>query len=412
MSEGMIVVECIAAENVNLAFYDNGIPLIRDLSIANQFDVDLANLEVRLRSEPSFISPGVWRIEKIAANDTHHLKAIDLKLDHGFLAGLTTSRRGDIRVRIESGGEALAEQRVEITLLPPSHWGGSTAAPELLAAFVRPNDPSVDVILREAADKLAKANRNPGLDGYAKGRKARAWEIAEAIWAALVGHGIAYVLPPKSFERHGQPVRGPSAILERQVGTCLDLALLYAACLEQAGLNPLVVLTEGHALTGLWLKDEEFSTPVIDDAQMLRKRIQLEEMLLVEMTALTGTAPARFKQAVALGAKHVNEDAAAPFEVAIDIKKARSARIRPLDLGGGTSSPVAPRVASAQPDELESAPFFEEDMDRSQPASERIVDRLERWKSKPARSDASQPAFEFQDRQKRDLHRVPRSRSP
>ena len=177
----------------------------------------------------------------------------------------------------------MAEKQGEINLLPPSHWGGSIAAPELLAAFVRPNDPSVDVILREAADKLAKAGRDPALDGYAKGKKARAWEIAEAIWAALVGHGIAYVLPPKSFERHGQPVRGPSEILERQVGTCLDLALLYASCLEQAGLNPLVVLTEGHAFAGLWLKDEEFSAPVIDDAQMLRKRVQLEEMLLVEV---------------------------------------------------------------------------------------------------------------------------------
>ena len=120
MSEGMIIVECIAAENVNLAFYDNGIPLIRDLSIANQADTDIANLEVRLGSEPSFISPGVWRIEKIAAQDTHHLKIVDLKLDHGFLSGLTTSRRGDIRVRIESEGETLAEQHGRSLMgLPP-----------------------------------------------------------------------------------------------------------------------------------------------------------------------------------------------------------------------------------------------------------------------------------------------------
>ena len=204
MSEDAIIVECIAAENVNLTFYDNGIPLIRDLSIANPTNADICNLEVHLASEPSFISPGIWRIEKIAASDTHHLKVVDLKLDHGFLAGLTTSRRGEIHIRIEAAGVTLAQQQVDINLLPPSHWGGSAAAPKLLAAFVRPNDPSVDVILREAADKLAKAGRNAGLDGYAKGKKARAWEIAEAIWAALVGHGIAYVLPPKSFERHGQ----------------------------------------------------------------------------------------------------------------------------------------------------------------------------------------------------------------
>ena len=53
-------------------------------------------------------------------------------------------------------------------------------------------------------------------------------------------------------------MRGPSDILSRKVGTCLDLTLLYASCLEQAGLNPLLVLIEGHAFAGVWLIDEDF----------------------------------------------------------------------------------------------------------------------------------------------------------
>jgi len=118
---------------------------------------------------------------------------------------------------------------------------------------------SVDVILREASDKLAAAGRDGAMDGYRKGTKARAWQIADAIWAALVSHSIAYVLPPKSFERFGQQVRGPSDILSRKVGTCLDLTLLYASCLEQAGLNPILALTEGHSFVGARLVDEDFS---------------------------------------------------------------------------------------------------------------------------------------------------------
>jgi hypothetical protein len=381
MSEGAVQVACVTAENVNLAFYENGVPLVRELSIENRTGSDLDGVEIHLFSEPSFITPGVWRVERIADNDTHHLKTVDLKLDHGFLAGLTASRRGEMRIRVNAGSKVLADWQVDVNLLPPSHWGGSVAAPELLAAFVRPTNPSVDVILREAADKLMKAGRDPAIDGYAKGKKARAWEIAESIWAALVDHGIAYVLPPKSFERHGQPVRSPSEILARKVGTCLDLALLYASCLEQAGLNPLVVLTEGHAFAGLWLKNEQFSTPIVDDMQMLRKRIQLEEMMLVEMTALTGASPARFKQAVVLGAKHVAEDANAPLEVAIDVKRARAACVRPLDLDGGGTSPVGPKTAPVQPGELDTLPVFEEDMDRSAPAPERPLNRLEKWKA-------------------------------
>ena len=226
--------------------------------------------------------------------------------------------------------------------MPPSHWGGVNSAPELLAAFVRPTDPSIDVILREASDKLAAAGRDEAMDGYRKGTKARAWEIADAIWAALVSHSIAYVLPPKSFERSGQMVRGPSDILSRKVGTCLDLTLLYASCLEQAGLNPVLALTDGHAFVGIWLVDEDFSGLIIDDPQMLRKRVQLEEMVVVESTLLTGAHPARFKQAVEAAKKLIAEDAASPFELAIDVRRARSAKIRPLDLSSGAEPTIRP----------------------------------------------------------------------
>ena len=186
-----VQVACTAAENVNLAFYQNAIPIIRELCISNATGADLRDVSVHLSSEPPFITPGVWRIDRIANDDAHHLKTVDLKLDQAFLSGLTASRRAEILVRVASADQQLAEQKIEVNLLPPNHWGGSSAAPELLAAFVRPTDPSIDVILREAADKLSRADRNPAIDGYKAGKKARAWEIAEAIWAALVGHSIA-----------------------------------------------------------------------------------------------------------------------------------------------------------------------------------------------------------------------------
>src|SRR5271165_7560795 len=248
-----VEVVCAAAENINLAFFQNAIPIIRDLAVRNATGAEIREVSVHLSSEPPFITPGVWRIDRIADTDVHHLTTVDLKLDQAFLSRLTSSRRAELLVRVDASDRPLAERKIEVNLLPPGHWGGSGAAPELLAAFVRPTDPSIDVILREAADKLSDAGRNPAIDGYRTAKKARAWELAEAIWAALVGHSIAYVLPPKSFERQGQMVRAPADILSHRVGTCLDLALLYAACLEQAGLNAVVVLTEGHAFAGLWL---------------------------------------------------------------------------------------------------------------------------------------------------------------
>jgi very-short-patch-repair endonuclease len=374
-------VVCTAADNVNVAFYQNAVPIIRDLAIQNALGRDLSEISVHLSAEPPFLTPGIWRIERIADQAIHHIRSLDIKLDPAFLAGINASRRGELRIRVEAGGEVLAEESVDINLLPPSHWGGVNTAPELLAAFVRPTDPSVDVILREASDKLAAAGRHEAMDGYRKGTKARAWEIADAIWAALVSHAIAYVLPPKSFERSGQMVRGPSDILARKVGTCLDLTLLYASCLEQAGLNPIVVLTEGHAFAGVWLVDEDFSSVVVDDPQMLRKRVQLEEMAVVETTLLTGTHPANFRQAVDAAKKLIAEDAALPLELAVDIRRARSAKIRPLDLHGSTDPAVHPVTAVVTAQDVGEIPQFEEELDkRRELVAEKNLGRLEVWK--------------------------------
>ena len=379
-TEAGVQIECAIAANVNLAFYQNAVPIIRDLAIKNGEAEELRDVEAHLASEPPFVSPGVWRIASVAPAADHHLRLVDIKLDHGFLAGLTASRRAELKVRVTSQGREVASRSVEVNLLPPNHWGGVGSAPELLAAFVRPTDPNVDVILREAADKLAKAGRESAIDGYKANKKARAWEIAEAIWAAIVGHGIGYALPPKSFEREGQPVRGPSDILVRQIGTCLDLTLFYASCLEQAGLNPLVVLTSGHAFAGVWLVDEDFTTAVVEDVQAIRKRVDLDEIVLVETTAMTGQNPARFRQAVDLAKKHVAEDAEKAFELAVDVKRARAAKVRPLSLDG--PSPAAqPQTAPVKATEIEEPPPFEEEIGRSAPEVERPKDRLEQWKS-------------------------------
>jgi Protein of unknown function (DUF4011) len=113
----------------------------------------------------------------------------------------------------------------------------------------------------------------------------------------------------------------------------------------------------------------------------LRKRVQLDEMVLVETTLLTGSNPGRFKQAVEAGRKLVAEDAEASFELAVDVRRARSAKIRPLDLSGSTEPTIAPTATSPLAQDVGDVPQFEEDLDRpSEPVPEKALDRLEFWK--------------------------------
>ncbi|MBN9026343.1 MAG: DUF4011 domain-containing protein, partial [Rhizobiales bacterium] len=381
MTEQVLNIRAFVAGHLSVAFHQNAIPAISEIVIENASEIDATDLLIEIVSEPAFARPLAIRIERIAAGGTHHVRMPDLPLDAGYLRGLAEGVRGSLSFRLAANGVPVATEIVEIQLLPPAQWGGVGAAPEILAAFVRPNDPAVDAVLRDAATRLEQAGKSGAIDGYTSGRKERVWELASAIWSALAARGIAYVLPPASFERTGQKVRGPSDVIERRVGTCLDMTLLYAACLEQAGLHPLVVLTAGHAFVGLWLKDEGFPTAVVDDVQLLRKRRDLEDMLFVETTLLTQTPAARFAHAIEKGNRQVDEDAGAPLELAIDIQRSRSRGIRPLELGeaGTPARPLTDAPTSVVG--LEEAPdFVQEIVVREE--EDPTVDRLERWKRK------------------------------
>ncbi len=355
---------------------------MRDITLENVSDSDRADLQITLASHPVAVRPLTIRIERLAAKQLHRVEIPDIQLDAPLLARYTEASPLELTITVQDATGVLGESKSALRLLPPSHWGGGLSAPELLAAFIRPNDPAIDVILRDAAGKLAAAKRDTALSGYAGGHKARVWEIAESIWAALADRRIAYVLPPASFERTGQKIRGPTDVLERKVGTCLDLSLLYAAALEQAGLNTIVILTAGHAFLGIWLKNEDFSSACIDDMQLLRKRRDLEDVIFVETTLLAREPPGGFSAAVEQGARHLDEPAEAPLEVAVDVHRCRLRGIHPLALGGSASPGIKPANTEALNQGLSEPPHFHDDLQQVEEPDQDKGDRLERWKRK------------------------------
>jgi hypothetical protein len=118
----MLNVACSTAENINLPSIRT--PFRSFASYQLETSPTLPCLESRsiCRRSRASSRPGVWRIDKIAPNDVHHLPTVDLKLNSTFLSGLTASRRGEIRVEVS--GQLLAEKKIEVNLLPPSQVVG------------------------------------------------------------------------------------------------------------------------------------------------------------------------------------------------------------------------------------------------------------------------------------------------
>ena len=374
------------AQKLNFACHQSSFAFLRELRIENTDSEErMDDVLVTLSSNPAFLKPKSWVLDRITPGGIRPITDRDIELDGAFLLELADSMSGVATITVEHNGKVIADQTKPVELLAYNEWGGAGYMPELLAAFSMPNDPAVDRVLRDASLILRAAGKPDGIDGYTSGSRQRVWEITSAIYTAICNLGITYALPPASFERDGQKIRLPGQILENRVATCLDSTMLIASALEQAGLNPIVALPHEHALAGVWLQPEELSTIVVDEAEILRKRIQLNELLLFETTFVTNHPAPPFSRAIQAATEVIKPDSDDSFNSAIDIRRARAHRIQPL----GWKS-VQPEQTAASADgprvelTLEEAPVlpdFDEGLDEDD-LPETPQGRLERWQRK------------------------------
>ncbi|WP_342655688.1 DUF3320 domain-containing protein [Pseudomonas sp. F3-2] len=378
---------------LNLADFQNAIPVIRELRISNETTDRFVNATLTLTSAPEVLRAKTWRIDEIAADSFRIIPGLDLVLDGPLLSRLTESEMSTFTFVLEAddkaeegGRKKIARLEQVVDLLPRNQWGGLRHIPDMTAAFVQPNDPAVERLLKQAAELLRLSELSSALDGYEGGSK-RAWQLASAIWSAVARMKLDYALPPASFEQSGQKVRSPSQITDTGLATCFDLTLLFCAALEQAGLNPVIVFTHGHAFAGLWLKPEEFTTALVDDVTAVRKRVKLQELVLFETTLVTQNPVPAFSYAVERGAKQVEEDAESCFEMLLDIRRARLQRIKPLASAESQIARVATEESSDAPPPLlvedglglaeDVVEVQVEDLSKLNPS-----DRLGRWQRK------------------------------
>jgi hypothetical protein len=315
---------------VNFASSQNGVSVIRKLVVRNTSEQVLENLTIGLHCSPDLIRPKTWTLDRILPGDERSLPDLDAPLDVTLLSGLNEAEIGSLRVVAKTGDENLVEESRPIEMLARDEWGGVGEMAHLLAAFVSPNDAVVAAILKDAARLLEAAGQSGSLDGYQSRNPGRAWMLAGAIWSAVTGMGLNYAVPPASFETRGQKVRDPGRIKAEGLATCLDSSLLLAACFEAAGLNPVVLFSEGHAWTGVWLTDRDFGHVSEPDVMTVRKAIDAREFVTIETTLLTQRPSVGFEEAISKGRSHTSERNEHAFVLAVDVRRARAARIRPL----------------------------------------------------------------------------------
>lgn len=308
----------------------NGEHIVRDICIKNISESDLDNLMIRISSGNNLLENFELGIEKIKPGEELHFKNLNVLVNVQYLASLTERNTCQITVGIYFKDNLLISETINIMALAFDQWPGLQYTPELLAAFVMPNHPVVISMIQLAAKYLEKWTCDPSLAGYQFEDPNRVKNMAAAVYAAIQQKNITYAEPPSSFEVFGQRIRLADAVLDQHLGTCMDMTLLYVACLEAMGLNPIMVMVKGHIFAGVWLVEESFSDMVMDDPSQLEKRMSkgIHEIAVVECTAMCAGKSSSFDEAVTLAEHHVSNYG--NFTFVIDVKRARSMGIRPL----------------------------------------------------------------------------------
>jgi hypothetical protein len=111
-------------------------------------------------------------------------------------------------------------------------------------------------------------------------------KIAAAVYEAIrCDTDIRYDWEVANSGEPEQVVRLTGEVLERRVGTCLELALLYAAVLEQAHLSPAIVILDTgagwHALAGYFVEPIANGS-VVEDAVQIRQLVEAGNLVLIE----------------------------------------------------------------------------------------------------------------------------------
>ncbi|SPF53164.1 conserved hypothetical protein [Candidatus Sulfopaludibacter sp. SbA4] len=181
---------------------------------------------------------------------------------------ISESIKTTLSVKVTCGGCTIYHQTHRVTLLPLDQWQDDETGRGWLPSFVMPRDPAVPRIV-DAAQRYLVALTDRMDAGFVGYQPVKDWppgdgdllspvdtQVRALWWAMLSELPLSYINPPPTFSAKAQRVRTPSEIIAGRRGTCIDLALMMAACLEYVDIYPVLFLFSGHAYPGYCVSED------------------------------------------------------------------------------------------------------------------------------------------------------------
>jgi hypothetical protein len=264
----LLDVEVDIDDEVNYSLLHNDRPLLNTLTLTRLVKEPLDDISVHVE-----LNLGAqnypFRCTEIVLDEPQLMMAptVRIPLTAALPRSLRERVKSTVYTKVTCDGRVAHEATRRVTLIPVDEWVDDTNNNPWLPSFVLPRDPAILKIVTSARRYLIGIRDDPaaGFDGY-QSVDAEAEDSSEgvdaqirAIWTALVNdYRLQYINPPPAYSKRNQRLRSPSDIVGSGSGTCIDLALLLASCLEYIDIYPVLVLHTEHAFVGYWRSEEAY----------------------------------------------------------------------------------------------------------------------------------------------------------
>ncbi|MCD7729823.1 MAG: DUF4011 domain-containing protein, partial [Clostridia bacterium] len=314
--------------SVSYATYYCRMPLFTAFRIYNRSSAAADELTVNITGSTGLILPQVVNIAQIPPESSVQV-TVEKVLNPKYLADLEQAEVCSVRVVIASGKDSVCDLSADVNCLPIDCWDGLGGNVEMLSAFVRPKIADCQKVLAEAGLQLKTWGYSSEWSGYSGNDRNAVRGAAAAIFSALRRQNID--------KTEGEPLTGTvsagniTRVISSKTATPLEMALLFASCLEAAKLHPVILLGKDSVAAGVWLYESCFTAPTQDDMSVIEKYVQdgVNNLSVFDINDLFSHKNASYTTGESHFLSLLRKDS---YEICLDIKRCRIGGVYPIPI--------------------------------------------------------------------------------
>lgn len=283
--------------------YVTNYSFVKRIGIINHTDFDYNDLVIKVVFfHPAFKMCNI-NISIIEEYEEIFVKIPFLNVDKKQLDDITEPLPSTVMFELYEGDKIIDSKEYSFIILPISNPSNLINEDNrLYSKFITP----LDEFVKQVTLNARKLYGNDIIAYQNNDRNIMLNEI-NSLYKALHNWGIAYQNPPASGFQ-AQRLRMPREVLIDKKGTCIDLSILFCACLEELGYKSILIIIDNHAFAGVFLKKNlSFANGIEHQCSRVYNLATkgVNDICLVECTALTASNSISFVQSTQLAVEKI-----------------------------------------------------------------------------------------------------------